>query len=260
MFLSRLEEGVARSQSWLCVGLDPRAGEIPASFGGTARGMLRHLKRLVDSTEPRAAAYKANLAFYLSWGPPGLRVLSRIVEYIHASAGCPVILDGKWGDIASTAAAYAAAAERLGVDAVTSSVYMGQDAVTPLLEKGLFVFVLALPSNPASRGVVDHGEPPLYLEVTSLAVEMERQYPGLVGLVVGATRSAAAGRVYQAAPHLPWLVPGVGTQGGDLARILGAAPGHLVLVNVSRAVAGAADPAASAHELADRIQSAKETG
>ncbi len=258
MFAELVERSAARSGSWLCVGLDPRPEQIPASFGSTAHGMLRYVQWLVGETAPWAAAYKANLAFYLRWGPPGLRALQRIVECIHAEAEGPLILDAKWGDISSTAAAYAAAAERLGVDAVTCSVYMGEDAVTPLLAKGLFAFVLTLPSNPSSQEVVDHGHPPLYLKVTELAARLERERPGQVGLVVGATRPTAAGEVHRAAPHLPWLVPGVGPQGGQLAQVLEAAPSHVSLVNMSRAVAGAADPAVAARQLAQQIRAARE--
>ncbi len=258
MFLNSLERGVSKSGSSLCVGLDPQPEHIPTSYGSSARGMLRYARWLVDSTAPWAAAYKANLAFYLSWGAPGLSALGRIVNHIHNSAEAPVILDGKWGDIASTAAAYADAAGRLGVDALTCSVYMGQDAILPFLERGLFAFVLTLPSNEAARRVVNHGQPPLYLEVTSLAREWESEHPGQVGLVVGATQADAARMVHKAAPGLPWLAPGVGAQGGQLAHLIQAAPGHLLLINVSRAICTAADPAAVARQLVSAIESARE--
>ncbi len=259
MFLSKLERAVEHSGSWLCVGLDPRPDQVSQSYGPSARGLLRYCERLVDLTGTSAAAYKANLGFFLAWGAPGLRTLQRVTGYIHRHTEAPVIVDAKWGDIASTAQAYASAAEAVGADAVTCTAYMGTDAVVPFVERGVFTFVLALPSNPASRRVVDHGDPPNYLRVADLAVEVEREYPGLVGLVVGATRLEAAAHVYRAAGQLLWLVPGVGAQGGDLRAVVGVAPHQRMLINASRAVAGAQDPGQAAQDLAERIRSAKES-
>ncbi len=254
------ERGGIRSGSGLCVGLDPRPAERPAAGGRDGGWLLEWAKRVVDATAPWTSAYKANLAFYLAWGAEGVEALGAAIDYIQATTACPVILDAKWGDISSTAEAYADAAARLKVDAVTASVYMGRDSVIPLLEKGLFVFVLALPTNSGARRVVDHGVPPLYAEVALLAAEMEKEYPQQVGLVVGATRVPEARRVHQAAPHLPWLVPGVGAQGGDVGKILSVASDHQVLVNVSRAVAGAPDPGAAAKSMAERIGAARGSG
>ncbi len=260
MFLSRLERAAERSGSWLCVGLDPRPNQIPQNYGPTARGLLRYCEQLVESTEASAAAYKANLGFFLTWGPPGLKVLERLTAYIHQHTEAPVILDAKWGDIASTAQAYAFAAQSVGVDALTCTVYMGADAVIPFVERGLYTFVLTLPSNPASHYMVDHGSPPNYLRVAGLAAEVERDFRGLVGLVVGATRLKAAAQVYRAAGQLMWLVPGVGAQGGDLREMLKVAPHQRMLINVSRAVAGAPEPGKAAQDFAERIRVVKESG
>lgn len=40
------------------------------------------------------------------------------------------------------------------------------------------------------------------------------------GLVVGATRTEAVRAMRDAAPSVPFLVPGLGAQGGDLAGVL----------------------------------------
>ncbi len=73
---------------------------------------------------------------------------------------------------------------------------------------------------------------------------------GTVGLVVGATAPGELATIRALAPGLPFLVPGVGAQGGAIDPVLrhgpttagsGASkPGGGLLVNVSRAIAGAA--------------------
>ena len=82
---------------------------------------------------------------------------------------------------------------------------------------------------------------------------------GNVGLVVGATAPAELERIRAVAPELPFLVPGVGAQGGQAEPVLrlgpatagpaSSVPGGGLLVNVSRGIAAAAsgsdDPAAA---------------
>ncbi len=94
---------------------------------------------------------------------------------------------------------------------------------------------------------------PLALRVARLANDWAR-HPGTVGLVVGATAPAELAEVRAIAPGLPFLVPGVGTQGGHadaalrdgpaIAGVAATAPGGALLVNVSRAISGAATGAA----------------
>jgi orotidine-5'-phosphate decarboxylase len=71
-----------------------------------------------------------------------------------------------------------------------------------------------------------------------------------VGLVVGATAPAELAQVRAKAPTLPFLVPGLGAQGGDADAVLASGPvtsgtaanvrGGALLVNVSRGIAAAA--------------------
>ena len=71
----------------------------------------------------------------------------------------PVVLDAKRGDIGETQKYYAHAYfERLGVDAVTLSPFMGYDTLEPFLNyEGKGVYLLAVTSNPGSGG--RHGAP-----------------------------------------------------------------------------------------------------
>jgi orotidine-5'-phosphate decarboxylase len=99
---------------------------------------------------------------------------------------------------------------------------------------------------------------PLAHRIARIAGEWQR-HPGTLGLVVGATAPTELAAIRAISPELPFLVPGLGSQGGDLeaTRISGPVaggpavdlPGGALLVNVSRGIAtaaiGADDPEAA---------------
>lgn len=247
LFLDEARDACREVGGSLCVGLDPHSDRLPEPAGTTADGLRCFLVEVVEQTLPHAAVYKPNAAFYEERGPEGFSILREVIEHAH-DANRPVILDAKRGDIASTARAYARAAfELLNADAITIVPYMGEDAVVPFLEHGRFVFLLALPSNPSAAAIVEQGTPPLYERICRMGLALEDRYPGQVGLVVGATRPAQARSLHRMAPDLPWLVPGVGAQGGSLAELSRALGGrHEAWVNVSRGVLFEPEPRLSA--------------
>ena len=226
---------------------------------------------------PYAAAVKPNLAFYEAYGSAGLAVLERIRATLPSDL--PVVVDGKRGDIGSTVARQAVALfDRLGADAVTVNPYLGSEAVAPLLERqDRFAYVLCRTTNPGAGELQsllvaadpDAGAPaePLYLRVARLASSWG---PGAtVGLVAAATAPAELAAIRATAPGLPFLVPGIGAQGGDIEPVLrdgpataspGAGrPGQGLLVNVSRAIAAAASgtpPKGGPTDLGERLASA----
>jgi orotidine-5'-phosphate decarboxylase len=177
-------------------------------------------KSIIEATSDLAAAYKPNFAFFEAEGLPGLRALEATMQAIPSHV--PVILDAKRGDIGSTATAYAKAAfEVWGADSVTVNAYMGGDTVEPYLEyEDRGVFILTRTSNPGGRDFEelqvagDSGARPLYEHVAERAVEWNTR--GNIGLVVGATAPEELQRVRAIAPEMPLLIPGIGTQGGDL--------------------------------------------
>nr|HPL30010.1 orotate phosphoribosyltransferase [Anaerolineae bacterium] len=100
---------------------------------------------------------------------------------------------------------------------------------------------------------------PLYHEVAELAARWNER--GNIGLVAGATYPEALREVRALAPALPFLVPGVGAQGGNVAQAVAAALDHRgggIVVNASRSIAGAADPRAAALALRDALAGARE--
>jgi uridine monophosphate synthetase len=244
-------------QSLLCVGIDPPLETVPLA------GLSDWGLRLVDATADSACLYKPNIAFYEARGIEGLRILRELVDHIHA-AGFPVLLDAKRGDISSTAAAYAQAAfGQWGADALTVNPLLGQDGITPFIERAdRGAFILCHTSNPGVRDLqeLEVEGVPLYEKIAELAVRLNTR--GNVGLVVGATYPETLARVRAIAPDMWILLPGVGAQGGDLEASLSAgldtrASG--VLVNISRAIAQAPNAGAAAREFRDRIQAARGT-
>ncbi|HEY8491638.1 MAG TPA: orotidine-5'-phosphate decarboxylase [Dehalococcoidia bacterium] len=266
-FFQRLAAASGRNRSYLCIGLDPDPARLPVP------DVLTFNRAVIEATADLACCYKPNAAFFEALGPQGWEVLVRTVEAVPD--GIPVVLDAKRGDIGSTAAAYARAAfDVLGADAVTASPYLGEDALAPFLEwEDRGVYVLCRTSNPGARDVQDlravredGTTVPLYLAVAERARGWNRA--GNVGLVVGATYPEEMRAVRAACPELPFLVPGVGAQGGDLAAAVGAAldaEGGGFVIAVSRQVlyAGsgrefAAAARAAARELRDAINRHRE--
>jgi orotidine 5'-phosphate decarboxylase subfamily 2 len=265
-FFTFLEKRVDDCSSLLCVGLDPHESDLPEPSAAAA---LDFCLRLVKATAPYAAAFKPNAAFFEVLGPEGWTALRQVVDAIQEQSDrlgsrILVILDAKRGDIASTAEAYARSAfENLGVDCITLNPYLGRDSIDPFIqkpEKG--AFLLCKTSNPGAGDLQDlmvnlgakHASP-LYMYVAQLAQAWNVK--NNIGLVVGATYPETLARVREVAPDLWFLVPGVGTQGGDLESALTAGlrrDRKGVLVNVSRGIVRApGGPARAAAEMRDQI-------
>ena len=279
-YLERLAARSARTGTVLCLGIDPDPTALPPGFAPNLEGVERFARLLIEAAGPVAAAVKPNLAFFEAFGSAGMAALERLRAAVPADL--PFIADAKRGDIGSTAARQAVALfDALGADAVTVSPYLGEEAVTPLLERlDRFAYILCRTSNPGAGelqglivaaegagGALDAPAEPLWARVARNAA---RWGPGgTVGLVVGATAPQELAAIRAIAPGLAFLVPGVGAQGGEIAPVLaagpatalpaGAGPGRGLLVNVSRGIARAAidasagqprDPAARLAEAA----------
>ncbi|MCF7796747.1 MAG: orotidine-5'-phosphate decarboxylase [Lentisphaeria bacterium] len=259
-FIEKLESRVKSANSLLCVGLDPHPETLPEP---TAAAAQAYCEKIITATAQYAAAFKPNSAFFEQFGAPGMAALAAVIRAVPTEI--PVILDAKRGDITSTATAYASAAfDTLGADAVTINPYLGRDSINPFLEnvaKG--AFLLCRTSN---AGGADLQELQLstggllYEQVAELAQRWNTH--GNLGLVVGATQPEALARVRAVAPELWMLVPGVGAQGGDLHATLAAGlrpDGMGLLINASRSIANADDPAQAARTLRDDINASRKS-
>lgn len=261
LFFQRLEQAIARNTSLLCVGLDPDPKRLPPWTLTDPDPIFAFNRHIVDLTCDLVCAYKPNIAFYEALGTRGMETLRKTIEYAQ-QCDVPVILDAKRNDIGSSAEKYACAAfEQLHADAITVNPYMGWDSVEPFLRYADHaVFVLALSSNPGAQDfqVLDGNGHMLYERVVAQAVGWNER--GNLGLVVGATHPNEICCVRALAPTEWLLMPGIGSQGGDLQAALTnglRSDGSGVIVNVSRAVIYADDPREAAMRLRDQIEEAR---
>ena len=252
-FADRLAESVDRKRTQVVVGLDPRPDLIPLEVRDD---VPRFCRGIIDAVAPHAVAVKPQLAFFEALGVEGIAALEELCGYARA-AGLLVILDGKRGDIGSTARAYSAAylepRENGGValgDALTVNPYLGRDSVEPYLaacrRHGAGVFCVVKTSNPGGAEVQDlalSDGRPVWQHVARLVGEWGTDLVGerglsSVGAVIGATHPRAVGEARRLLPQSLLLLPGVGAQGatpGDVARAFTSGPAS-ALVNVSRSV------------------------
>lgn len=240
-----LRERAVHFDTRLCIGLDPVREKLPLSLADEPEPELTFCTGVVDATSDLALAYKPNLAYFESDGARGIERLLALIT--HIPDNIPVILDAKRGDIGSSSEQYARMAfESIGADAVTVNPWMGRDSIQPFLdyeERG--IFVLAATSNPGSfdfQSLRVKGET-ISMHIARAATFWNEH--GNVGLVAGATRPEVLGELRSVAPDLPFLVPGVGTQGGDPKEVMKAAlndHGEGVIISVSRAILYTQDP------------------
>lgn len=238
-FSQRFSEITQKQDSLLCVGLDPDLGRVPESLKLEPEPLFKFCSEIIASTRDVVAAFKLNFAFFEAEGSKGWRALEKLVEIIPDNV--LKIADAKRADIGTSSEKYAQAIlQGLNFDAITVNPYLGHDSVAPFLqwpEKG--AFILGLTSNPGSRDFqhlkTDSG--PLYRKVVQEVVTWNTNKN--CGLVVGATHPEEMAAVRQLALQLPFLVPGIGAQGGDLrAAIINGTDdrGELILINASRSI------------------------
>ena len=237
-FFAEIDEAARKNNSLLCVGLDPDPDLLPQGINP-----LDFNKAVIDATSNLVCAYKPNLAFYEAGGLAGWELLEKTLDYIPK--GIPVIADAKRGDIGNTAKAYASAIfTGLGAGAATVNPYLGFDSIEPFLDyKDKGVFILCRTSNPGAsdfqslRLTYDGREQALYQAVAKKSNEWNKN--GNIGLVVGATFPEELKVLRQAYPDMPFLIPGVGAQGGDLKTAVACGinkDGFGIIINSSRQV------------------------
>jgi len=252
-FFDDLAARIDEVDSLVSVGLDPDLDRLPESIRDADLPRWAFNRRIIDATHEHAAVYKPNAAFYED--SDGWRALRETVAYAHGK-GVPVLLDAKRGDIGNTARQYAKVLDE--VDALTVNPYLGEDSLQPFLtRRDAGVFILCRTSNPGGGDFqnmeLSSYDRRLYEHVAIRASEWNDEY-GNVGLVVGATTPDELETVRDLTPELPFLVPGVGAQGGsaEAAATFGPNDDGVGLVNSTRGIIFAGEDSDAWAEAAGR--------
>lgn len=262
--VAKYDRRAASAGSLVCVGLDSDIARLPERFLSADDPQFAFNRWIIDQTHPYASAYKPNMAFYEARGEAGLRSLARTVEYLRAQRpDILTICDAKRADIGSTNQGYVTAIfDALGFDAVTLNPYLGREALEPFLaraDKGCII--LCRTSNPGAgelQDLVVEGKP--LWQIVAERVSREWNASGNCMLVAGATYPAELAQIRATVGDMTLLVPGVGAQGGDVEQTVRAgvnANGRGMIINSSRGIIFADDPAGAARDLRDAINRAR---
>lgn len=225
---------------FICVGLDSDLTKMPASLRHSSNPLLEFNKKIIDATSDLTAAYKFNLAFYESEGSKGLDALAESMKTIPSDI--LIIGDGKRGDIGNTSQKYAEMFfNQFEFDAATVNPYMGQDSIEPFLNyRSKLIFILTLTSNSGStdfeKAMLANNKF-LYQQVIKKVHDWNIN--SNCGIVYGATNEVDLINDIQLFGNLPVLLPGVGAQGGSLAKtaaVFAQNKNLNYLINVSRGI------------------------
>ena len=234
-------------------------------------------------------AVKPQLACFERLGAPGWAALAAVAEHARA-AGLLVLADGKRGDIDVTAAAYGQAlvgatptpsgeVRGLGADAFTANPYLGRDTLAVLVAAARAAGARRLRARahleprrrrrpgPAARrrrdglGARSPGSWPSWAARTATTGRCRTSAPW-----PARPRPSTSAALRELLPRAPFLLPGVGAQGGRVEDLAPAfAPGRAGgLVTASRSIvrahedatAGPAEPATAARAEAERLRAA----
>ena len=249
-----------KANSLLCAGLDPDSERLPEQFQKLEFPQFEFNKWIIDQTAQYVAAYKPNMAFYESRGDKGMHELKMTMEYLQERhADIFTICDAKRADIALSSQQYAKSAfEWFGFDAATLNPYLGKDALQPFLDyKDKGCIIVARTSNPGAREFQDlllEGKPLWQIIAETVATEWNSNENCM--LVVGATYPKEIKAIRGLVGEMPLLVPGVGSQGGDVkAAVLAGrtAQGKGLIISTGRAILFAENPSQAARDLRDEI-------
>ncbi len=214
-FNERLNEVCTKRNSLVCVGLDVDLNKIPKFILEKKAPQVYFSQAIIDTTIEYAAAYKINTAFFEAYGSKGWEAMSKIVNYLPDDV--IKIADAKRGDIGNTSRMYARAFfSELNFDAITVNPYLGHDAIAPFLEneeKGVFILCHTTNKGAEDFQKFSNGEKKLF-ELVAQQVQ-KWNVRNNCGLVVGATYPEEMKHIRNLVPELPFLIPGLGAQGGD---------------------------------------------
>ncbi len=256
-----LQRSAKESKTILCFGVDPDMDRIGPAMGNgksVEQTVTPFFHEMIDKllAERAIAALKPNYAYFAQYGFDGLYALEEIMQRYRGKV--PIILDAKRGDIGKSSDAYARELyDFWGADATTISPYMGEDSVKPFLRDGKLAYMLCRTSNPGAKDFEELkcGKDYVYEKVAEKALGWN------CGLVVGATSEAIKKLAKMTKNQVPFLIPGIGAQGGDLGMVMDAIKENPAIhrINASSSIAYAYEkggkPADAALTEAEKLNS-----
>jgi len=234
---------IKKKKSYLCIGLDTDWDKLPPHLKGSKDSVLQFNKAIIDHTQGTCVAYKINTAFYEAQGIKGWQFLQDTAEYIKTNyPEIFLIADAKRGDIGNTSKMYAKAFfEQMPFDAVTVAPYMGRDSITPFLEfNEKWVIILGVTSNQGAFDFQFLQSETQHKTFYEHVIDTASSWGNTENMmfVVGATKEEQIAKIRQLIPGHFLLVPGIGAQGGSLAKVseqgINASCG--LLINSSRSI------------------------
>ena len=258
--LDKYNRRANKVHSLLCIGLDSDIDKLPPDFANGLSPQLAFNRHIIDQTADFAAAYKFNMAFYEAIGAEGLRQLVSSLDYLRLyHPDILTICDAKRADIGNSSAAYVRAIfDVLNFDAVTLNPYLGRDALQPFLNREHKACIILCRTSNAGSGEFQNllvAGKPLW-QVVAAKVCSEWNVKGNCMLVTGATYPDELAQTRAIAGDMTLLVPGIGVQGGDLEMVIRTGTnrhGKGLIINASRSIIFAPDPAQAAETLRDSI-------
>ena len=278
-FQEKLDTIIQKNNSLVCVGLDCDVTKLPESIRHQENPQFTFNKAIIDATHDLVYCYKPNPAFYEARGAVGIKELKMTCDYIHGIYNdIPVILDAKRGDIGNTNEGYAQYVfDYLNADAITVMPYMGIESLSCFFnraEKGVIVGCHS--SNPGAKefqeklffperpegveGASETKPKPLYELV---AEELMKQYgnnPNTM-MFMGATYPAQLTEMRKIVGDMTFLVPGVGSQGGDVESFIKAGLNSKnagLIINASRSIIFASSGDDFAEEAREETEKLKD--
>ncbi len=246
LFRERISLAAAQKKSSVILALDAPPG---------AADPLKLTEETINVVHENICGIKINFHLMLPLSGSEIARLNRLAH----SYGLQSIADIKLNDIESTNdVVIDHLAGRMGFDAVIANPFIGQAALSSLVEKarsmGAGVIALVYMSNPGASGgfglaVVSRKKQKLYRIFLERASRADAD-----GIVVGATRPAIIKEIARESPEIKIYSPGFGSQGGDLERAVRSGSSYLI---VGRSIMEARDPARSARQIKERILQVK---
>lgn len=240
-YKTKLSKIVEKNDSLVSVGLDIDKNKMPTFlFKKNTKPYIDFNKQIIDKTKDLVCAYKINMAFYEVL-ENGIEVLRETINYIPDDI--VIILDGKRNDIGNTAKMYASSLfDFFKSDSATINPYLGFDGVKPFLEyRDKCSFILCRTSNPSAKDFQDLKikNVPFYEKIAEKIKEWNSEF-GNCGVVVGATYPEELKKIRGIlGENVPFLIPGVGKQGGNVKKTVENgtnSKGLMAVINSSRGI------------------------